>query len=180
MVETEFVIVLTEHRNLGYVFQPYLIHKKDKFYSTEKVVKPFDADNLEYKFKPYEKELVSIIDKYSDERLMKRFSRAKNETLYRLKIFLKDKEILLLNRSVKTVANNPCIILFKRQLLGQGVPIAGIGVQGHLHAESFDRGELKRSLDSLAQFNLPIKITVDGKTIEVDLKKAERKIEVEF
>jgi hypothetical protein len=190
MGETEFVIVLTEHRNLGNVFQPYLIHKKDKFYSTEKVVKPFDAENLEYKFKPYEKELVSIIDKYSDERLMKRFSRAKNvteffnnleksyfnknispfieqcmfgvvrilmlspvrllnkevkyanlydedeidvppffahpvfyfertktETRYRLKIFLKDKEIPLLNRNVKTVANNPCIILFKRQLL---------------------------------------------------------------
>jgi GH35 family endo-1,4-beta-xylanase len=43
-----------------------------------------------------------------------------------------------------------------RTLLQQGVPIAGIGVQGHLHAETFDRYELKRSLDSLAQFNLPI------------------------
>ena len=46
-----------------------------------------------------------------------------------------------------------------RFLLKQGVPIAGIGVQGHLHAESFDRGELKRSLDSLSVFNLPICIT---------------------
>ncbi len=46
-----------------------------------------------------------------------------------------------------------------RKLLKQGVPIAGIGVQGHLHAESFDRGELKRSLDSLATFGLPIRIT---------------------
>jgi len=46
-----------------------------------------------------------------------------------------------------------------RTLLQQGVPIAGIGVQGHLHAETFDRYELKRSLDSLALFNLPICIT---------------------
>ena len=46
-----------------------------------------------------------------------------------------------------------------RALLQQGVPVAGIGVQGHLHAETFDRQELKRSLDSLAQFHLPICIT---------------------
>jgi len=46
-----------------------------------------------------------------------------------------------------------------RTLLQQGVPIAGIGVQGHLHAETFDRYELQRALDSLAQFNLPICIT---------------------
>ena len=46
-----------------------------------------------------------------------------------------------------------------RLLLNQGVPIAGIGVQGHLHAETFDRNELKRSLDSLAQFDLPIFIS---------------------
>lgn len=78
MGETEFVIVLTEHRNLGNVFQPYLIHKKDKFYSTEKLIKPFDLNSAGYELKPYEKELVKLIDKYSDERLMKRFSRAKN------------------------------------------------------------------------------------------------------
>jgi len=46
-----------------------------------------------------------------------------------------------------------------RTLLAQGVPIAGIGVQGHLHAETFDRHELQRSLDSLSIFHLPICIT---------------------
>jgi endo-1,4-beta-xylanase len=46
-----------------------------------------------------------------------------------------------------------------RTLLQQGVPIAGIGVQGHLHGDTFDRNELKRALDSLAQFGLPIRIT---------------------
>lgn len=46
-----------------------------------------------------------------------------------------------------------------RELLAMGVPIAGIGVQGHLHAESFDRAELRRALDVLGQFDLPIRIT---------------------
>lgn len=46
-----------------------------------------------------------------------------------------------------------------RDLLAQGVPIGGIGVQGHLHGETFDRAALRRSLDTLAQFNLPIRVT---------------------
>jgi SNF2 family DNA or RNA helicase len=190
MGETEFVIVLTEHRNLGNLFQPYLIHKKDKFYSTEKLVKPFDLNSAGYELKPYEQELIWLIDKYSDERLMKRFSRAKNvseffaqleksqfekhvspfieqcmfkiasilmlspvrllnkeakyanlydedeievppffsrpvfhfertelETRYRLKIFLNETEIPLLNRNVRTISNNPCIITLRGQLL---------------------------------------------------------------
>jgi endo-1,4-beta-xylanase len=40
-----------------------------------------------------------------------------------------------------------------------GVPVAGIGVQGHLHGESFSREKLQESLDSLGQFALPIRIT---------------------
>lgn len=46
-----------------------------------------------------------------------------------------------------------------RGLIAQGVRIAGIGVQGHLHGDSFDRNELRRSLDSLAVFGLPILVT---------------------
>lgn len=46
-----------------------------------------------------------------------------------------------------------------RTLLKQGVPIAGIGVQGHLHAETFDRDQLRNALDSLALFKLPIRVT---------------------
>ncbi len=69
-----------------------------------------------------------------------------------IKLYLNDYDILTGNKLDEYMAHI-------RGLLEQGVPIAGIGVQGHLHAESFERGELKRSLDSLAQFNLPIKIT---------------------
>ncbi len=46
-----------------------------------------------------------------------------------------------------------------KELRAMGVPIAGLGVQGHLHAESFDRAALRNSLDVLAQFQLPIRIT---------------------
>ena len=68
------------------------------------------------------------------------------------KLYLNDYDILtgnVLDRYMEHI----------RTLLKQGVPIAGIGVQGHLHSDTFDRGELKRALDSLAQFSLPIRIT---------------------
>jgi GH35 family endo-1,4-beta-xylanase len=46
-----------------------------------------------------------------------------------------------------------------RRLLDLGTPIAGIGVQGHLHGDSFDPVALQNALDELAQFKLPIRIT---------------------
>ena len=46
-----------------------------------------------------------------------------------------------------------------RKLLDAGVPVTCIGVQGHLHGDSFDAAELQRSLDVMSQFKLPIRIT---------------------
>jgi endo-1,4-beta-xylanase len=46
-----------------------------------------------------------------------------------------------------------------RWLLEQGVPLAGIGVQGHLHGETFDPKALQHALDELAKIGLPIRIT---------------------
>ncbi len=46
-----------------------------------------------------------------------------------------------------------------RKFLDQGVPIGGIGVQGHLHGDTFDPAALRNSLDQLAQFKLPIRVT---------------------
>lgn len=68
------------------------------------------------------------------------------------KLFLNDYDIL-------TGVMLPQYMAQIRTLLAQGVPIAGIGVQGHLHAEIFDRRSLMDALDSLAVFNLPIRIT---------------------
>ena len=67
-------------------------------------------------------------------------------------LYLNDYDILTGNRLDDYVAHI-------HKLLDQGVPIGGIGVQGHLHGESFDRDALERSLHTLAQFNLPIRIT---------------------
>jgi endo-1,4-beta-xylanase len=67
-------------------------------------------------------------------------------------LFLNDYDILTGNRLADYMAQI-------RKLQKEGVPIAGIGVQGHLHAESFDRAQLEGALDSLAQFHLPIRIT---------------------
>jgi endo-1,4-beta-xylanase len=68
------------------------------------------------------------------------------------KLFLNDYDIL-------TGIKLPDYMAQIRKLLKQGVPIAGIGAQGHLHGETFDRVQLKNSLDSLAIFKLPIRIT---------------------
>jgi GH35 family endo-1,4-beta-xylanase len=46
-----------------------------------------------------------------------------------------------------------------RRFLGQGIPFAGIGVQGHLHSDTFDRQQLMAALDSLAKFGLPVRVT---------------------
>jgi endo-1,4-beta-xylanase len=46
-----------------------------------------------------------------------------------------------------------------RGLLQEGVPIGGIGVQGHLHGESFDPNALRQALGKLAKIGLPIRIT---------------------
>ena len=46
-----------------------------------------------------------------------------------------------------------------RTLLDQGVPIGGIGVQGHLHGDTFDRDALRNALEKLAEFKLPIRVT---------------------
>jgi GH35 family endo-1,4-beta-xylanase len=68
------------------------------------------------------------------------------------KLYLNDYDITTGNKLPEYMAQI-------RSLLKQGVPVAGIGVQGHLHTDTFDRKELRRSLDSLAIFNLPIRIT---------------------
>jgi GH35 family endo-1,4-beta-xylanase len=50
-------------------------------------------------------------------------------------------------------------IVHIRKFLDQGVPFGGIGVQGHLHGDSFDPVALHNALARLAEFKLPILIT---------------------
>jgi GH35 family endo-1,4-beta-xylanase len=68
------------------------------------------------------------------------------------KLYLNDYDILTGNMLQEYVDHI-------KDLQGRGLPIDGIGVQGHLHAEDFSRDTLYHSLKVLAQFGLPVKIT---------------------
>ncbi len=67
-------------------------------------------------------------------------------------LYLNDYDVLTGNRLADYIAHI-------RGLLRQGVPVGGIGVQGHLHGETFDPAALQNALDQLAQFKLPIRVT---------------------
>ncbi len=67
-------------------------------------------------------------------------------------LFVNDYEILTGKRLADYMAHI-------RSLLRQGIPIEGIGVQGHSHSDTFDRRQLQMALDSLSIFNLPILVT---------------------
>lgn len=56
-------------------------------------------------------------------------------------------------------------------LLKHGVPIKGIGVQGHIRRNIL-AARVQQSLDTLAQFNLPIKITEFDVTAPTEVEKA--------
>jgi len=73
------------------------------------------------------------------------------------KLYLNDYDILIDDSPLGI--GLPEYMAHIRKLLKEGVPIAGIGVQGHSHLDTFDREYLKKALDSLATFNLPIRIT---------------------
>jgi endo-1,4-beta-xylanase len=73
------------------------------------------------------------------------------------KLFVNDYDVLI-NDSPLGIGL-PEYMAHIRKLIKQGVPIAGIGAQGHSHLETFDRQVLRNSLDSLAVFKLPIRIT---------------------
>lgn len=68
------------------------------------------------------------------------------------KLFLNDYDILT-GRMLQEFTDHI------KDLQGRGMPIDGLGVQGHLHAEDFSRDTLRYALDVLAQFGLPIRIT---------------------
>ncbi len=68
------------------------------------------------------------------------------------RLFVNDYDVLTGNRLEDYIRHI-------RGLLEQGVPLAGIGVQGHLHGESFDPAALHHALDELAKIGLPIRVT---------------------
>lgn len=68
------------------------------------------------------------------------------------KLYVNDYDILTGRRLADYIAHI-------RHLRESGVPIAGIGVQGHLHGDTFDPAALQGALDELARLGLPIRVT---------------------
>lgn len=74
-MDQEFIIALTEHRAFGNLLVPLLIEKEKQYYSMKKVVKMRDVKSGEVVLKDHELELLKLIENYSDENLMKKFSK---------------------------------------------------------------------------------------------------------
>ena len=114
------------------------------------------ASRYKGRFAEYDLNNEMIHGNYYEERLGPEITKKMAEWFHNgdpdAKLYLNDYDILTGNKLNEYMAQI-------RFFIKQGVPIAGIGVQGHLHGESFDRNELKRALDSLSIFRLPIRVT---------------------
>jgi len=114
------------------------------------------AKRYKGRFAEYDLNNEMIHGNYYEERLGPDITKRMTEWVHNgdpdAKLFLNDYDILTGNKL-------PEYMTQIRGLLKQNVPIAGIGVQGHLHAETFDRNQLRSALDSLATFKLPIRVT---------------------
>ena len=71
----EFIIGFTEHRSVGYIFVPLLINKEKSYFTVDKTVKLRDVKSGEVILNDQELELLKLIENYSDEMLMKKFTK---------------------------------------------------------------------------------------------------------
>ena len=71
----EFIIALTEHRAVGNIFVPMLIEKERSYFTVKKTVKLRDYKSGEVQLNDQELELLKLIENYSDENLVKKFSK---------------------------------------------------------------------------------------------------------
>ncbi len=114
------------------------------------------ASHYRGRFAEYDLNNEMVHGNYYEDRLGPEITKQMAEWVHNgdpeAKLFLNEYDIL-------TGVKLPEYMAQIRRFLKQGVPIAGIGVQGHLHPESFDRDQLRNALDSLAKFNLPIRVT---------------------
>ncbi len=114
------------------------------------------ASRYRGRFAEYDLNNEMIHGNYYEDRLGAMITKDMTEWVHNgdpeAKLWLNDYDILTGNKLAAYMTQI-------RTLLKQGVPIAGIGVQGHLHGESFDREVMRSALDSLAVFGLSIRIT---------------------
>lgn len=80
-MDLRFVITLTEHRFIGFVFAPYLIKvdRKDGKHTIFERVTLLNLDKYENAITPEEQQLVKIIEEYNEQNLHRTFSKKKKE-----------------------------------------------------------------------------------------------------
>jgi hypothetical protein len=76
----KFILLLTRHRLWGYIFHPYIIvndSDKEYFLLSESLF-PYQSDETLKSLEEEERELVRIVNEYSDRALFKLFSKDKS------------------------------------------------------------------------------------------------------
>lgn len=78
----EFIIGFTEHRSVGFILVPLLIEKEKLYYTVKKTVKLRDVKSGEVVLNDHELELLKLIENYSDEMLLKKFSKKADQASF--------------------------------------------------------------------------------------------------
>ena len=81
-MDLRFIITITEHRILGYIFVPYLV-KPDRQkgnYAIYDRISQLNLSNYENAISPEEVQLVKIIEEYNEQNLFRIFSKKKKQT----------------------------------------------------------------------------------------------------
>lgn len=76
-MEKKFIIALSEHRVIGYVFLPYLVELQDKadYYTMVERITNDDIRKRSSEFSEDQKKVVKLIEEYSDTDLVRFFSK---------------------------------------------------------------------------------------------------------
>lgn len=78
----EFIIALIEHRSVGNIFVPLLIEEDRSYFTVKKTVKLRDYKSGEVELNETELELLKLIENYSDENLVKKFSKKNDKSTF--------------------------------------------------------------------------------------------------
>ena len=81
-MDLRFIITLTEHRVLGFVFAPYLIKPEQQkgSYTIHDRITQLNISTYENAISPEELQLVKIVEEYNDQNLLKHFSKKRGLT----------------------------------------------------------------------------------------------------
>ena len=123
IMSQEFIIGLTEHRTFGQVFHAFTIEKQKSFYSVVKLVKSRDIQLLQ--LNPIQAALVELTEQYSDEKIVKTFSKKKESSQFFHSldpVFFEDHISpyidKYMNQIIRMLMNSPVRLFYKQNKYG--------------------------------------------------------------